>query len=155
MGGTTELRMPGTPRPWMNRAMRLAMRLPGLGRLLGRSFAVITVKGARSGRRYSTPVQYMLVDGDYVVLSQQHRTWWRNVRTKPGVRLDIAGSTVHGRARVPEGTDASATLGTCLAGNPRVARFYGLEPTDDGSFRPDDVARLAEHVVPLVITPDD
>lgn len=154
MTTSTPPKLPGTPKPWMNTAMRIMMGLPGLRRLLGRMFAVITVTGATSGRRYTTPVQYMRLDGDYVVLSQRHRVWWRNVRRQPEVTLNVGGENIVGRARIAEDDDARHVLTTCLTANPRVADFYGIDPAGDGTIDPVGIERLSERVVPIVITPD-
>ena len=154
MTTTSTLKMPGTPKPWMNTAMQAMLGLPGLRRLLSRMFAVITVTGAKSGRNYSTPVQYLRVDDDYVVLSQRHRVWWRNIRTRPEVELKIAADTVRGSARIPDGPEAHQVLSVCLAANPRVAKFYGLEPDDGAVIGPADIERLSERVVPILITPN-
>ena len=105
MATATTTKMPGTPKPSMNTAMRTMLGLPVLRRLLGGLFAVITVTGAKTGRRYTTPVQYMRLGGDYVVLSQRHRVWWRNLRTRPELNLTIGGETIRGRARLPVGED--------------------------------------------------
>jgi deazaflavin-dependent oxidoreductase (nitroreductase family) len=137
----------------MNTAMRTMLGLPGLRRLLGRMFAVITVTGAKSGKRYTTPVQFMRLDDDYVVLSQQHRIWWRNLRTRPEVTLKVGGENIVGRAHIPEADDAHPVLAACLATNPRVAKFYGIEPDPEGAVGPADLQRLSERVVPIVITP--
>lgn len=154
MTASNTLKMPGTPKPWMNAAMRTMIGLPGLRRLLGRTFALITVTGAKSGRRYTTPVQHMRLDGDYVVLSQQHRVWWRNIRTEPEVALQVGGETVVGQATILEGDDAHQMLTRCLNANPRVAKFYGIEPVSEATIDPTDIERLSERVVPIVITPD-
>ncbi|MGB5758925.1 MAG: nitroreductase family deazaflavin-dependent oxidoreductase [Acidimicrobiales bacterium] len=150
---TTTPKLPGTPKPWMNTSMRIMLGLPGLRRLLGRSFAMITVTGAKTGTEYSTPVQYMKVDDDYVVLSQKHRIWWRNIRTEPVVTLTVLGKVVPGRARIAAGGDAHQVLSACLSDNPRIAKFYGLSP-DGTVIDPAAVDRLGERVVPIVITPD-
>ena len=148
---TTEIRMPGTPKPWMNTVMRGLLRTPGLRRLLGGAFGVITVTGARTGNSYSTPVQPMEIDGEYVVLSQLHRTWWRNIRTHPEVELLVRGTTISAHATLAEGTEAHDRLTTCLERNPRVARFYGIssDPVD-----PATVDALLDRVVVIVIHPD-
>jgi deazaflavin-dependent oxidoreductase (nitroreductase family) len=153
MTTTSDIKLPGTPKPWMNQAMQTMLGLPLLGRLLGGSFAVITVTGAKTGRAYTTPVQYMRLDDEYVVLSQRHRVWWRNIRTRPEVELSIAGSAIAGRARLADGEDARRVLSSCLADNPRVAKFYGFEPDEAGSIAADDIERLAEWMVAIVITP--
>ncbi|MDH3300365.1 MAG: nitroreductase family deazaflavin-dependent oxidoreductase [Acidimicrobiia bacterium] len=153
MTTSTTLKMPGTPKPWMNAAMRTMLGLPGLRRLLGRMFAVITVTGAKSGRKYSTPIQYLRFDGDYVVLSERHRVWWRNFRTRPEVTLTTGARTITGRARIAEGDEAHQVLTVCLTANPRVAKYYGIKTDDRAAIDPADIDRLSELVVPIVITP--
>lgn len=153
MTASTTLKMPGTPKPWMNVMMRTMLGLPGLRRLLGRMFAVITVTGAKSGKQYTTPVQYMRLDDDYVVLSQRHRVWWRNLRTKPEVTLTIGGETIGARGHIPDGVEAQDVLSACLAANPRVAKFYGIDPAAGGAIARADLEQLSERVVPIVITP--
>lgn len=153
MTTATNLKMPGTPKPWMNTAMRTILGLPGLRHLMGRMFAVITVTGAKSGRKYTTPVQYMRLGSDYVVLSQRHRVWWRNLRTLPELTLTIRGDTLKGRARIPDGDEACEVLAACLTANPRVAKYYGIDPTAGMMIDHADIQQLSEHVVPIVITP--
>lgn len=153
MATTDDIKMPGTPKPWMNKAMRIMLGLPVVGRLMGGMFAVITVTGAKTGRTYTTPVQYMRLGAEYVILSQRHRVWWRNIRTRPEVELSIGGTTVRGEGRIAEGDEACDVLSSCLVDNPRVAKFYGIEPDSDGVIAADDLERLAELVVPIAIAP--
>jgi deazaflavin-dependent oxidoreductase (nitroreductase family) len=148
---STTIRMPGTPKPWMNRTMKVLLRTPGVRRLLGRMFAIITVTGARTGRRYETPVQLMCDDGRHVVLSQRHRVWWRNIRTHPEVELLVRGGTVAGRAHVAEGDEARELIARLLQANPRVARFYGIEIDHSGNADPDGVDALDRAAVAIVI----
>jgi deazaflavin-dependent oxidoreductase (nitroreductase family) len=148
---TAGIKMPGTPKPWMNATMRALLRTPGLRRLVGRTFAVITVTGSRTGKRYSTPVQAFEIDGDYLVLSQRHRTWWRNLRARPSIELLVRGETVLADASLAEGADARARLATCLERNPRVARSYGMSTT--APLATDTVDELLARVVVIVIHP--
>lgn len=67
-----------TPPRWMNAAMKLFLRTPGLQSWLGRSVALITWTGRRSGRHYTTPVSYHRSDGEVTLLSKRFRNWWRN-----------------------------------------------------------------------------
>jgi deazaflavin-dependent oxidoreductase (nitroreductase family) len=154
MPTTTSVKMPGTPPRWANSMVSAALRTPGIRKVLGRAFAVITVTGSRTGRRYSTPVQYMDADGHLVVLSQVHRRWWRNLRARPGVELLVRGREVHGDAVIAEDDRAADLLSSCLARDPKVARFYGVEPGPHGSIADADMARLLDAVVVIDITPD-
>lgn len=154
MTAPTDIRTPGTPKPWMNTMVRTTLRVPGLRRVLGKAFAVVTVTGARTGTRYSTPVQYVRIEGEYVVLSQVHRRWWRNVATQPRVELLVQGRAVAGNAVIAAGDAARRLLTALLLAQPRVARFYGIRE-EDGVIAPGDVDALLERVVVIAITPVD
>lgn len=148
----SKIEMPGTPPRWVNRSMSVMLRTPGLRRLLGRQFALITVTGGRTGRSYTTPVQYLEVDGSYVVTSQIHRRWWRNIDVEPEVSLLVAGDEVAGRARILRDEASHELLSTCLSQVPRLAKFYGVAIDEDGPD-PVGVADLAELIVLIVIDP--
>ncbi|MFC6014282.1 nitroreductase/quinone reductase family protein [Nocardia lasii] len=53
---------------------------PGIGKVLGKSFAQITYVGRRSGRTFSTPVNYRRSGSDYVLAAvmPDKKQWWRN-----------------------------------------------------------------------------
>jgi len=82
-----------------NAATKLLLRSP-LHRFLSGRFMVISVTGAKSGRRYSTPVNYVQNDGVLIVMSRTYRTWWRNVRGGAPVRVRLRGRERAGAARV-------------------------------------------------------
>jgi deazaflavin-dependent oxidoreductase (nitroreductase family) len=148
---TTTTKMPGTPAPWMNAAVSAMLRTPGLRRVLGKVFAIITVTGSKTGRRYSTPVQPLRHGDDLVVLSQRMRKWWRNIAVQPRVELLIQGKTIVGHAIVAEDEQAQSVLADCLRDNPRVAKFYGIATDDTGAVDPAAVTQLLDRVVVIVI----
>ena len=155
MTSRTDSKMPGTPSPWVNATMRGLLATPVVRAALGKLFAVITVTGARTGRRYTTPVQYVPVDETFVVLSQVHRRWWRNLRDRPEVDLLVRGKLIHGHATIEEaGEAAHMTLARVLERDPRVAKVYGLHPDATGAVSPADIDWLLTQVVVLVIRPD-
>ena len=148
-----EVKMPGTPPDWVNALMGTMLRTPLVQRLVGRMFALMTVTGAKTGRRYTTPVQYLTRGAEFVVLSQRKRTWWRNIRTRPDVEMRIEGVLMQGRGRIASDDEATSVLADCLRDQPRVAKFYGLEPDESGVFGDEDLKRLLERVAIVVVTP--
>lgn len=67
---------------------------PGIGRVMGKSFARITYVGRRSGRTFSTPVNYRRSGDDYLigVALPDKKSWWRNFLGEGGpVTLRIDG----------------------------------------------------------------
>ncbi|MGW6122761.1 nitroreductase/quinone reductase family protein [Nocardia sp. NPDC055165] len=53
---------------------------PVIGKLLGKAFAQITYTGRRSGRTFSTPVNYRRSGDEYLigVAMPDKKSWWRN-----------------------------------------------------------------------------
>ena len=151
MAETTQIKMPGTPPAWMNAAVRAMLHTPLIQRLVGRTFAMMTVTGAKTGRRYTTPVQYLVHGDEFVVLSQRKRMWWRNITSQPEVELRIQGGSITGLARIASDDEAVAILSDCLSAEPRVAKFYGIEPRSDGTVDAVDIDRLLEGFVVLAV----
>ncbi|WP_336084299.1 nitroreductase/quinone reductase family protein [Nocardia sp. SSK8] len=53
---------------------------PVIGKLLGKSFTQVSYVGRRSGRTFTTPVNYRRSGDDYLigVAMPDKKTWWRN-----------------------------------------------------------------------------
>lgn len=148
---STTIKLPGTPKPWMNSAVMTMLRTPGLRSMLGRIFIILTVTGAKTGKRYTTPVQYVR-DGDrLLVLSQRTRRWWRNLRDRPDVELVLRGETIRTDANLADGQQARDAIATSLRLNPRTAKFYGIAIGDDGEPAADGVEQLDAAFVVIVI----
>lgn len=150
----TAIKMPGTPQPWMNAIVRSLLRTPGIRSIPGKMFAIITVTGSATGSRYATPVQYFKHAGNYVVLSQQRRTWWHNIAKQPSVQLLIQGEIVDGHAALADDDAARPVLAALLEENPRVGKFYGIGIDDAGVIDPAGVDQLLERLVVIVISRD-
>lgn len=147
----TPIKLPGTPKPWMNSAVMALLRTPGLRKALGKLFLILTVTGAKSGNRYTTPVQYVR-DGDrLLVLSQRTRRWWRNLRERPDVEVVLCGETRLATAHLAEGDEERDAIATTLRLNPRTAKFYGVAIGDDGEPDTAGVDQLQAAFVAIVI----
>lgn len=150
---TKTIKMPGTPPQWVNRIMSAMLRTPGFRRVLGKGFALITVTGSVSGRSYTTPVQHVMIGARYLVLSQRHRRWWRNIETNPDITLLVRGEAIAAHATIADPDEARSLLAECLTQQARVARFYGI-PIEQGTVDASSVDELATTVVVIVIDPD-
>ncbi|WP_280347369.1 nitroreductase/quinone reductase family protein [Nocardia neocaledoniensis] len=74
---------------------------PIIGKLLGKAFAQISYTGRRSGRTFTTPVNYLRRGDEYVigVAMPDKKKWWRNFLGEGGpVTLRIAGVDHPGHA---------------------------------------------------------
>jgi hypothetical protein len=144
-----------TPPRWMNGAMKLMLRTPGVQAWIGRSVALLSWTGRRSGRRYTTPVSYHRRDGEITLLSKRFRSWWRNFDEQPGVELRLAGETISGQARASVGDEATLPrLVEFLEHNRRDAKAYGVEIDADGRLDERDARALLPQVVVVEITLD-
>lgn len=94
---------------------------PVIGKLLGKAFTQITYTGRRSGRTFSTPVNYRRSGDEYLigVAMPDKKQWWRNFLGAGGpvsLRIDgvdrsghaVAQRDPNGRVTVRVHLDASA-----------------------------------------------
>jgi deazaflavin-dependent oxidoreductase (nitroreductase family) len=144
-----------TPPGWMNATVKLLLRTPGLQSWLGRSIALITWTGRRSGRRYTTPVSYYRSDAEVTLLTKRFRPWWRNFTEQPRVELRLAGETVRGRARASVGEEAALPrLIEFLEHNTHDAKAYGVKLGGDGRLDERDARALLPQVVVVEVALD-
>ncbi len=102
---------------------------------------LVSVKGRRSGRLVSTPVNYVRDGTSFWTVSRPERQWWRNLRGGAPVTLRLRGRDVAARgAALETPEDAAAGLARIVARQPALRGRLGLpEPTegisDVDSFR--------------------
>jgi deazaflavin-dependent oxidoreductase (nitroreductase family) len=102
-----------------NGTMSVLLRSPLHG-LVSKRVMLITVCGRKSGRLYTTPVNYVR-DGDAItVVSRTHRTWWRNLRGGAPVAVRVKGEDLKGVAEVVA-DDKEAVAKALLALHPRYS----------------------------------
>jgi deazaflavin-dependent oxidoreductase (nitroreductase family) len=80
-----------------NPFMKALLRSPLHG-VVSRSFMVITFTGRKSGREYSTPVQYALRGNMVYLVTSQGYTWWKNLRGGADVCVHVRGRSLRGHA---------------------------------------------------------
>ncbi|WP_327145501.1 hypothetical protein [Nocardia sp. NBC_01327] len=85
----------------MNGVIVKLIDAPVIGPLLGRGFVVITYVGRRSGKTFSTPVNYWR-SGDTLTIGvamADSKSWWRNFLGEGGpISLHLNGSDRTGLA---------------------------------------------------------
>jgi deazaflavin-dependent oxidoreductase (nitroreductase family) len=99
---------------------------------------LITYKGCKSGRAYTTPVNYVRDGETLLVVSPRERIWWKNLRGGAPVTVRLAGRDLRGVGRAFEGDDAMEGRGllTVLRKSPVLRRYWRVEldadrqPTD-------------------------
>ncbi|HKJ39596.1 MAG TPA: nitroreductase/quinone reductase family protein [Anaerolineales bacterium] len=105
---------------------------------------LITVKGRKTGREYSTPVGFYRENGYLWVISNRDRTWWRNIKDGADVRLLLKGKVVSAFAEtVTDESEVRKRIVQYIQHIPMSARGFGIR-VEDKVPNKDDVARLAK-----------
>ncbi len=128
---------------WYNPIMMWLLRSPLHG-MLSSSTMIITYTGRKSGKTFSTPVNYVR-DGEVLwAISFRRRTWWRNLRDTP-VTVRVRGKDLAGVAKAitdePQVTDC---LMAYLRQAPQIAKYIGVSLDANGQPKPQDVAEAAK-----------
>jgi deazaflavin-dependent oxidoreductase (nitroreductase family) len=126
-----------------NDFIKTLLRSPLQGLFSG-SLMLITVKGRKSGRTITTPVNYYR-DGDTLwVLSNRDRNWWRNVCGGAEVTLHFRGRDVKAQAEsILDEQAVAKQMGEYIHHLPMAAGPLGVK-LQNGVIDCEDAARLAK-----------
>jgi deazaflavin-dependent oxidoreductase (nitroreductase family) len=136
-----------------NHFMKLILRSPLHG-LVSENVMIITFTGRKSGKFYTTPVNYVRDAGVLIILSQDDRTWWKNLRGGAPVSVRLQGQDLKGVGEVYEDPEAVAEgLRTLAQRSPSFRKYLQIELTPDGQPRdPNALAGIARDRVIVRIT---
>ncbi|GAB19402.1 hypothetical protein GOEFS_083_00340 [Gordonia effusa NBRC 100432] len=85
-----------------NKAVTPLLNAPVVGDRLSKSMAVISYTGRRSGKTFSTPVNYQKKGDDTLIIGvmlPDSKTWWRNFYPDPGpITVTIGDAARNGTA---------------------------------------------------------
>lgn len=135
---------------WFNPIMRWLINSP-LHFFVSKNMMLMTYKGRKSGKSYTTPMNYLEIGGALYTISFKKRTWWRNLRGGAAVTLRLRGKDVPARAEVIEDpSQVSSSLQQFLKAAPEYARYLNVQIDSAGNPKAEDLERLAnERVVVL------
>jgi deazaflavin-dependent oxidoreductase (nitroreductase family) len=109
----------------LRRLLNVCVRpLARLG-LAGKRVHVLTVVGRKSGKRYSTPVSLVFLDGErWLVAPYGERQWVKNARAAGWVELTRARRTERLRVEEAGPEEAAPVLRAYLRSTPVTAPFF-------------------------------
>lgn len=119
-----------------NTLLKWMLRSPWHG-AASNEIMLITVTGRKTGKQYTTPVNYVR-DGDVLsVLTHAHRTWWRNLRGGAPVKIVLRGKTIETFAQAyEEKADVLELFGQHLHVAPKFANIFNIELDAEGQPLP-------------------
>jgi deazaflavin-dependent oxidoreductase (nitroreductase family) len=129
---------------WFNPIMKSLLRSP-LHSLVSKNMMLMTYTGRKSGKSYTTPMNYFILGEALYTTSTRERVWWRNLRGGAEVTLQLQGKEVPAWAEsIEEQSEMAQYLGSMFEVNPRLARYMDVRIDPDGTPNLEDVARLAQ-----------
>ena len=136
--------------PYVNQAMKFILRSPAHG-MVSKSVLLITFKGRKSGKSYTTPVSYSQNNGQVTIFT--HANWWKNLRNDAPVSLRIRGRELQG---LPEPVaEDKQTVASGLAAHlrkvPSDAKYYEVSFDDQENPNAEEVQKAAQTVVMIRI----
>lgn len=132
---------------WFNPIMKWILKSP-LHSLMSGSTMLVTFKGRKSGKVYTTPVNYLEIGDALYTISSRDRVWWRNLREGAEVELRFRGEEVSAEAvAIEELGKVEAELSTFLKAAPKRAKYFGVQVDTSGVPDVEDVRRLSEEKV--------
>jgi deazaflavin-dependent oxidoreductase (nitroreductase family) len=124
--------------------------------MMSKSTLLLTVTGRKSGKRYTTPVNYASVDDEVIIFSRKGRTWWRNLRGGAPVEYRLQGRKVVGRGEAfEEKAEVERGLMAYFEVVPSYAKYYGVRLDEEGRPNLDDIARTSEARVLVKLKADE
>lgn len=112
---------------------------------LSRSVLLITVTGRRSGRHYTTPVNYVRVpeSDTLLIVSQRKRIWWRNLRQGAPISILLQGRRIQAIGEAIEDQDEVVQdLRTVLRHSPSYRKHMGV--SFDAAGNPTDPLKIEQ-----------
>ena len=88
-----------------NPLVLLLLRSP-LHAAMSNSTMLLTFTGHKSGRTYTTPVNYVREGDELLVVGARGHSWWKNLRGDAVVSVRVRGREMRGEAEAFEGEAA-------------------------------------------------
>lgn len=141
---------------WFNPIMIWILRSP-FHSLVSKNIMLISVQGRKSGKLYTTPVNYRQISENGKVslftTSYRQRTWWRNLRGGARVSVRIRGRDLPAQAQLVDQHDEVAReMELYFHCAPEMARYFRVRLQPDGTPVFDDINLAAQNLVVIKTT---
>jgi deazaflavin-dependent oxidoreductase (nitroreductase family) len=111
---------------------------------------LITVRGRRTGRRYTIPVGYQRHEDVLTILVSEapKKQWWRNFHNPAPVEVRVKGKTLSGIAELitPASPEFKARAEETLRRLPWMGKVFGIEYRKGEALNEDQIRALSHNI---------
>jgi hypothetical protein len=140
----------------LNPVLTAILKAPVLHHLCSSGLLLLTVRGRRTGRRYSIPVGYQRDGRDVVVLVSKARrkSWWRNFRRPHPAKLLVQGRrySAVGEVERPESADFAKAMERTFRRMPILGRQFGVVYDASTGLTPSQIKHLGHEAAVVVFS---
>jgi deazaflavin-dependent oxidoreductase (nitroreductase family) len=131
---------------FVTETMKFLLRSPMHG-LVSKTVLLITFTGRKSGKSFTTPVDYSQEGNQVTIFS--HANWWKNLQGGAPVTVRIQGRELKGNAETVADDKQTVAIGLAahLRKVPGDARFYGVTFDENRNPRADELEKAVQTVV--------
>lgn len=135
---------------WVNRMMKFTLRSPFHGSV-SQSIMLLTFKGRKSGKTYTTPVRYVRAESRVTCFTRE--PWWKNLQAGAPVTLRLKGRDVNGVATpiTDDNIAITTSLQHFLSEFPSDAKFYNVKLDTIGKPMAQDIHTAAQSTIMIRI----
>jgi deazaflavin-dependent oxidoreductase (nitroreductase family) len=123
-----------------------------LHKIASKNALLITFTGRKSGKKYTTPVNYV-IDGNVIfITSLRSRSWWRNIQRDMKINMHLQGKDLETHGEVIENNEKiKEQLMRYLQKVPQYARYFKVNLENDGHPNPEDITKAARDRVMILL----
>ncbi len=136
---------------WYNKIMVWLLRSP-LHSMISSGIMIIGFTGSKSGKKYSTPVNYYKIDNAIFAMCDRSRIWWKNIKKNSDLDLFIKRENFSGKGLVIDSkTQVEEALAIIYKHNPQIAKYMKVEMVE-GEPVLRDIQKLSDNTIVIKIT---
>ncbi|MBU3966347.1 MAG: nitroreductase family deazaflavin-dependent oxidoreductase [Euryarchaeota archaeon] len=134
-----------------NAFMIWLLRSP-LHKIASKNTLLITFPGHKSGKKYTTPVNYVIDSNVIFITSLRSRTWWKNLGGDAKINVHLQGKDLETNGEVFEDNETvKEQLMRYLQKAPQYARYLKVNLDPEGHPNPENVAQAAKERVMILL----
>lgn len=116
--------------------------------LISSSIMLITYIGRRSGKEFSTPVNYVRIGDTLWVTTTRQRNWWWNFKDVWPIKVLLQRKQLEGMAQaITDPEKVIQSFGEYLRVIPQQAKYFNVQLDSDGKLNQADLVKEAERRV--------